>query len=328
MSNVKEHARDLHGRLPDEIDVEVEEVREMLQNFYEYDVEGDEAERPVLQQLAEKYRVDIDELIGEVMGGGSNSFTDVDIEEIEQIDSDEFVTVEAQVAELWDNDTDAIQQVGLLEDNTGRIKFKSWSKSEKPLLTEGQSVRLEGVATDEFNGSMELSINSQTEFEFIDEEFESPDPDNENRVHHARTIVSIQDGEGLINRCVECNRVLNNGSCSEHGNVNGEFDLRVKGVLDSGTDTQQFVMNDEVVEEVTGMSLDTAKQMAKDELNPDVVLEELRDELVPSYWTVEGFDYGDIFIVEDAWKPDGAEVSIDLQEKLSRLDKESYVKGD
>jgi hypothetical protein len=62
--------------------------------------------------------------------------------------------------------------------------------------------------------------------------------DNERTMEGA--LVDIKDGSGLIKRCPDedCTRVIRNGRCSEHGDVSGEFDLRIKGVLDDGEQAQ------------------------------------------------------------------------------------------
>lgn len=323
--NVEEHARGLHERLPDDVDVTVEELQDGLSQFYEFDLDGKEAERPVLRQVANKHGIDEQELFATVLSDGSsqsNEFEDVDITDINDLDADEFITIEAQVAELWDDDTDSIQQVGLLQDNTGRIKFKSWSTSNPPMLNEGDSYRLEGVATDEYQGNMSVSINSQTEMEFSDETFESPEPDDE--VLEGYAIVDLQNGEGLVKRCPECSRVIN-GECDEHGSVSHDFDLRLKGTIDNGEETFTFVMNREVIEDISDMTLDKAKELAKETLDQGSVLKELKDEMVPSYWTFEGFHGDTVFVVKDSYKTDSNGIAQNARNRLQQIDADSFI---
>jgi len=100
--------------------------------------------------------------------------------------------------------------------------------------------------------------------------------------------VDIQTGSGLIKRCPQCKRALVKGACPEHGKVKGEYDLRIKAVLDSGTSTQDVLINRELTEGLVGLSLDSAIAMAADALDPGVVLDKLRHELVGRYYTVSG----------------------------------------
>ncbi|MFB6177808.1 MAG: hypothetical protein ABEI99_11825, partial [Halobaculum sp.] len=95
---------------------------------------------------------------------------------------------------------------------------------------------------------------------------------------------------GLIKRCPEdeCTRVLQNGRCSEHGQVDGQFDLRVKAVLDDGEAVHEVIFDEEATEQLTGISLAEAKQMAQDALDTTVVEEEIRELITGRYYRVSG----------------------------------------
>lgn len=297
----------------DVIDVEPAEIAYNSYNYLDYDVEPETARSTILRNLASTEGAEVTEILEGGEGGGE--VPEVEVGEIEE--PDQFVTMEVEVADIWDNDTDVLSQVGLVQDETGRIKFKTWEKSQKPLLTEGQTYRLERVATDEFQGNMEVSINSQTEVEMISKEIEEPSTTET----FTGTLVDMQAGSGLIQRCTEenCTRVLKDGSCSEHGDVEGEFDLRIKGVLDDGETTQDIVLNREFTEQLTGIRIDEAEQMAKDALDTSVVGDEMADEILLKYFRVEGWtsDYGDL-IVQDAEEVDEHE-EYDLTEMVERL---------
>ena len=112
-------------------------------------------------------------------------------------------------------------------------------------------------------------------------------------------MVDIQTGSGLIKRCPECKRALVKGACAEHGKVKGEYDLRIKAVLDSGTTTQDVLINRELTEELVGLSLDSAIAMAADALDPGVVLDKLKHELLGRYYTVSGHKL-DRYILTDS----------------------------
>jgi replication factor A1 len=304
------------------LDIEPEEVGYNFYRYLDYDVEPESARSTILRNLASTEGVDV----GEIMDGeGSGEVQEVQVSEID--DPDQFVTVEVEVADIWDNDTDVLSQVGLVQDETGRVKFKTWEKSEKPLLTEGQTYRLERVATDEYQGNMEISINSETNVEMIDKEMEDPDSTETFR----GALVDIQAGSGLIQRCSEddCTRVLSDGSCAEHGDVEGEFDLRIKGVLDNGEETQDIVLNREFTEQVTGIRLEEAEQMAKDALDTAVVADEMEDEILLNYYEVEGWvsDYGDLITQELEEVEDSYDVTR-LVERLSALETNTFDQED
>jgi replication factor A1 len=134
-------------------------------------------------------------------------------------------------------------------------------------------------------------------------------------------MVDIQTGSGLIKRCPECKRALVKGACAEHGKVKGEYDLRIKAVLDSGISTQDALINRELTEKLAGISLDAAIAMAADALDPGVVLDKLKHELLGKYYVVSGHKL-DRYILVDSITP---QLSLDgklLKEMITELEVE------
>ncbi|MFO8110539.1 MAG: hypothetical protein R6U17_08515 [Thermoplasmata archaeon] len=61
---------------------------------------------------------------------------------ISDIDEDgKWITLRVKVLQLWEPNSDSIEQVGLLGDPGGKIKFVSWKKAELPTLREGKRYR-------------------------------------------------------------------------------------------------------------------------------------------------------------------------------------------
>jgi ssDNA-binding replication factor A large subunit len=282
MSDVSDTAREIHDEFSEHLDASVEDVEARLQKLVsEYKVPLDEARRSV-----ENHYLDEADLEREEIGSGGNDTVQVeDVDEAEQ-----WVDITAKVVELWEPRSDSVGQVGLLGDPTGTIKFTKWAKSDLENLEEGQTYRLGNVVTDEYEGRYSVKLNKTTTIEAVDEEFEVGD--NEDVVEGA--LVDIQSGSGLIKRCPEedCTRVLQNGRCSEHGEVEGEFDLRIKGVLDDGRDVHEVIFDEEATEALTGIGLEEAKQMAKDALDTTVVADEMRGTVLGNYYRVTGPTFG------------------------------------
>ena len=134
-------------------------------------------------------------------------------------------------------------------------------------------------------------------FEEAGEEIEVGD--NDETVEGA--LVDIQSGSGLIKRCPEegCTRVLQNGRCSEHGEVEGEFDLRIKGVLDDGDEVHEVIFDQDATEELTGITLDEAKEMAMDALDTTVVADDMRADVLGRYYRVKGPTFGRYLLVDE-----------------------------
>ncbi|WP_436927620.1 DNA-binding protein [Halosimplex amylolyticum] len=78
------------------------------------------------------------------------------------------VTIEGAVTQLWDADNPAIQQVGLIEDDTGRTKFTVWEKSRKPWVEKGQTVRLRQVEKSWYEGRVSVAVTGWSQIEFPD----------------------------------------------------------------------------------------------------------------------------------------------------------------
>ena len=277
MTDVRSHAEDIHEQFADHADISVDEVEEKLDTLVnDYQVPIDEARRSVTSTYYDETEVDQDSL------SDANEQRELDtINTAEQ-----WIDITAKVVELWEPRSDAIGQVGLLGDDTGRIKFTAWAKSDLPTLEEGEVYHLGNVVTDEYEGQFSVKLNRTTTIEETDEEIEVGD----NTTEIEGAMVDMQSGSGLIKRCPndDCTRVLQNGRCSEHGEVEGEFDLRVKGVIDNGNEVHETIFNQEMTEELTGVSLDEAKERAMDALDTSVVGDDIRDEILGKYYRIEG----------------------------------------
>jgi replication factor A1 len=280
-------------------DVSEADITAEIESFEQFGVSGNELRNGVLSKVAQSVGVTVDELTGgdDGNGGGSGSGP-APLTDIADIDTaEEWVTLEAEVVTLWDNDHESISQVGLLDDGTNRIKFTAWAKSDVMLLNEGEQYRFENVVTDEYQGNMSVKLNSSTDVSFLDEE---KDISSASEVEGA--FVALQSGSGLIKRCSEddCTRTLGkNDRCSEHGEVDGERDLRIKGVLDDGHQCYNVIVNDhDLIETLTGIDLDEAKQMAMDALDTEVVADEMEPSLIGKYFRVEGARIGDFTAVD------------------------------
>jgi replication factor A1 len=198
--------------------------------------------------------------------------------------NNQWATIRGKIIQLWENSHESIEQTGLIGDETGVIKFTNWASSELPDMEEGKSYILKNVVVDEWNGRFSVKLNRSSSIEELDEDIKV----RTSTFTYSGAMVDIQTGSGLIKRCPQCKRALVKGVCPEHGKVKGEYDLRIKSVLDSGTSTQDVLINRELTEGLVGLSLDSAIAMAADALDPGVVLDKLRHELVGRYFTVSG----------------------------------------
>jgi len=278
MSELQTHAAEIAEQFSEHIDVSTDQIEDQLQQLVtEYKVPVAEAKRSVTNSYLDEADIDREEL-----GRGGNDAVLVD-----EIDQDEqWVDITVKVVDLWEPRSDSISQVGLVGDESGRIKFVAFETSELDELDEGASYKLSNVVTDEYQGDYSIKLNRTTTITKLDEEVEVGD--SSTTVEGA--LVDVQSGSGLIKRCPEegCTRVLQNGRCSEHGEVDGEFDLRIKAVIDDGHEVHDVIFNREATEELTGIELETAKQQAMDALDTTVVADGIREDIVGRYFRVSG----------------------------------------
>lgn len=221
----------------------------------------------------------------EVAGGDfTPTIRESELKNIADLIGGQWATVKGKVIQLWENSHETIEQVGLIGDPTGVIKFTNWASSELPDMEEGKSYVLKNIVVNEWDSKVQIQLNRSSSIEKIDEDIKV----GTSTFTYSGAMVDIQTGSGLIKRCPQCKRALVKGLCQEHGKVKGEYDLRIKAVLDSGTSTQDILINRELTEEIVGLSLDSAIAMAADALDPGVVLDKLKHELVGRYYIVSG----------------------------------------
>jgi len=296
MTELRTHAAEITEQFSDHVDVTEDEVESKLQQLVEeYQVPLDEATRSVRNSYLEAAGIEREEISG---GGGNER---VLVNEINQ--DEQWVDLRVKLVDLWDPRSDSISQVGLLGDESGTIKFVAFKTSELEQLAEGKRYELSNVVTDEYEGTYSVKLNRTTTITEIDEEIEVGD--NSDTVEGA--LVDVQSGSGLIKRCPEddCTRVLQNGRCAEHGEVDGEFDLRIKAVLDNGHEVQDVIFNREATEALTGIELEKAKQLAKDALDTTVVADEMRADILGRYFTVTGPTLGRYVLANEFDQHDG-----------------------
>ena len=295
MTELRTHATEIAEQFSDHVDVTEDEVETKLQQLVEeYQVPLDEAKRSVRNSYLDAAGMERDEISGD----GNEDVLVNDIDQDEQ-----WIDLRVKLVDLWDPRSDSISQVGLLGDESGTIKFVAFETSELEKIEEGNSYELSNVVTDEYQGTHSVKLNRTTTITEIDDEIEVGD----NSETTEGVLVDVQSGSGLIKRCPEedCTRVLQNGRCAEHGEVDGEFDLRIKAVLDDGKTVQDVIFNREATEKLTGIDLAEAKQLAKDALDTTVVAGEMRADILGRYFTVTGPTLGQYVLANEFEQHDG-----------------------
>ncbi len=274
--NLKELAEQISARFFDQgVEIPASEIEQRLHSLVDdFKVPTEEARRSVVAYYSKLHPKQ-----------GSGSSTEVVYSKIKDINAeDRWISVRVRVVQLWEPNSQSIAQVGLLGDETGTIKFTSWSNAKLPILKDGQSYSIRNVVTKSWQGRFSISLNKASEIAPLDEEVAVGRAEEE----ISGTIIDVQSGSGLIKRCPECSRVVVKGYCAEHGNVSGVYDLRIKGVLDNGEIVTDVLFNRELTERLTGITLAEAKEMAMEALDQNVVADSMKAVIIGRYYVVRG----------------------------------------
>ena len=187
---------------------------------------------------------------------------------------------------------------GVFGDESGRLPFTNWDPD--PAIEEGASVRIENAYVREFRGVPEVNVSEFSTVSPLEEPVVVGEDAPEMPIGEAVAtggvydvqlvgdVLAVRDGSGLIQRCPECNRVIQKGQCRTHGEVEGVDDLRVKAILDDGTGTVTVVLDDELTETVYGGSLEDALEAAREAMDQEVVADRILERIVGREYRVRG----------------------------------------
>lgn len=203
--------------------------------------------------------------------------------------------VEERTIDGRDGETEILS--GVLGDETARLPFTDWDPHGE--IEAGASVRIEDVYVREFRGVPSVNVSEFSTVERLDHEVEVGGPtrmairDAVARggaydVELVGSVIDIRDGSGLIKRCPDCGRVVQTGQCRQHGAVEAEDDLRVKAVLDDGTDSVTAILDRELTADVYGGTLADAREQAREAMDHSVVADTIAEDVVGREFRVRG----------------------------------------
>jgi len=328
MSTLREDAQSLYEQLaphlPDDCadEYDVDALETLFDSYVNtYRVPRNQAFGSVRGRVLKEAGIDTDAFWA-AQRDGERGTTDDPLPLAECTTDNEWVTIRAKVVELWEPKHESIHQVGLIGDESGRLKFTAWAKSDPPDIEEDTTYTFKDVVVEEYEGSYSVKINSRSEIiEHAHDSEEAVTDVGTMTTTHDGFFVAIQGQSGLIKRCSasDCTRVVTGGECSEHGAVDGEFDLRIKAVIDDGRTAQDCLFTRGVTEEVTGIDLEEAKKMAADTLDFTVVSDRFTDLLIGRRFTVESPLLGRYLLVEEVEETPERAFSDGYQEAVVEL---------
>ena len=246
------------------------------------------------------------------------------------------LSLEERTITRSDNGEDADLWSGIIADETGKVQFSAW---EDFGIEEGDVLKIKGAYSREYRGFPQLSFGDTTDVEKLDDDVLPPKDelyaisskvesigDLAKRggavdVKVEGTMVDIKDRSGLIFRCPECNRVLQEQECRVHGTVEGQTDLRVKCVLDDDTGALTVIMGKELTEDLLGYGIEKALEKARDAMSHTIIQRDVEEVMLAQQLSVRGNvstnEYGMMLIANGVEKLDmdvQAEARIMLEE--------------
>ena len=237
-----------------------------------------------------------DSLAVDARVGGDRELTELAVG-----DAGRSVTVmvdEVETRTINGRDGETTIKSGVLADESGRLPFTDWSA--RPELTDGATLRLSDVYVREFRGVPEINLSRFTTVESAEGTIvveraaeqlpigEALADGSQYDVEFVGDILAVRDGSGLIERCPDCNRVVQNGQCRTHGDVEPVDDLRVKAILDDGTGAVTVILGRELTEAVYGGGLEAAKAQAREAMDQTVVGATIAETIVGHRYRVRG----------------------------------------
>lgn len=244
-----------------------------------------------------------------------------ELDQLGEHETDDEIWTDARVmiVDLWEPNSDAVAQVGLAGDESGTVKFIVFSSSKEEAnlqdLEEGESYALDSVITEYYepNDQWSIKLTKEVGITELDEEIEVPDNEMaDDEVEFTGAVVSAGDNDnsdiGLIKRCTEedCTRVLQNGRCRDHGQVDGEYDMRVKAVIDDGLANRNIVINDEedieallADDEDVPSSIEDAQELAEEMLDRTIVGDRVEEALIGRTLNVSAVQMDHYLVVND-----------------------------
>lgn len=199
---------------------------------------------------------------------------------------------------------------GVFGDETGKAQFTAWHDYQ---LKKGDTVHITGATVKSWRGISQVSFDEESTVKKLKKDtisvdsvpvplvplYEIVERDGAYDIMIEGTVIDIQPGSGFILRCPECNRMIQDGSCQIHGDVEGVPDLRVKCIVDDGNGSVNAVLDRKTSETILGKTLDDCKKMETTVLQ-DLIVNTLFAQKLQLRGNALNDNFGTTFITSEA----------------------------
>ena len=189
---------------------------------------------------------------------------------------------------------------GVLADESCRLPFTDWEPADHAAFQAGESIRIENAHVKAFRGVPQVTLSEHSTVEPLETPVDVQEQAIRMPVEEAiasggvfdveltGAVLGVRDGSGLIQRCPDCARLIQSGSCRSHGDVEGYYDLRTKAILDDGTGAVTVILDEPLTADVYGGGVAAAKDHAETAMDSSVVADQLAESLVGGLYRVRG----------------------------------------
>jgi replication factor A1 len=214
---------------------------------------------------------------------------------------------------------------GILGDETGKAQFTAWYDFK---LKEGTVVKVTGGYVKSWKGIPQFTFDEKATVEKLDGNTIAKKDVKTQKIPLAElverngaldvevegTVIEIQRGSGLVQRCPECNRVLQQGACTVHGTVEGKPDLRMKLVIDDGIGSVSAILGKDLTEKLLGKTMPETS-------NDNSLVEEMNSQLFGHRISLQGNALGDQYGITVIAR-DAKRVDFNITAEAERLSQE------
>jgi len=206
---------------------------------------------------------------------------------------------------------------GALGDETGKIQFSAWNDFN---LKKGDVIKISKCYIKNWRGIPQISFDENSQLEFLEHDalppadilqdgkvrrlIELEDTGGAFDITIEGVVMGIRSGSGIITRCSQCRRVLQDNNCMVHGpQQGGEIDMRVKAILDDGTGSLMAVLSGELTSKIIDISSEEYREKATDSEYLDTIINCIDSKLLFERFKLRGNitkdNFGFMMIVQD-----------------------------
>jgi len=174
---------------------------------------------------------------------------------------------------------------GILGDSTGKVPFSAWHDFK---LKKHDTIQIKGGYIRSWKGIPQITFDEKATISKIKKDaikiddvprrtvkmYEIEEHPGLYDIQVEGRIIEIQRGSGFILRCPQCNRMIRDNQCREHGTVDGIIDFRIKCIVDDGTGTLSTTFNKDLSEELLGKP-----ELELKEMDPKALSDTIKDAL-------------------------------------------------